>query len=117
MRAARGSYCGEFPQPRIPFRPQPFFGSYSTTGSARGTTPSFTTPQATPGTPTAPSDGSARDGAGTDGRGTDAPKVPDGSSPSDAGGQRFPPSQYDSPPQPDPTVPLPPGLSGDGGDG
>ena len=35
MKVARGSYCGAFPQPKVAFRPQPFFGSYSTTGSAR----------------------------------------------------------------------------------
>ena len=32
MRQAKGSFCGDFPQPKEPFVSTPFFGEYSSTG-------------------------------------------------------------------------------------
>ena len=32
MAAAKGCYCGDFPQPKTPFQAAPFFGKYASTG-------------------------------------------------------------------------------------
>ena len=32
METAKGSYCGDFPQPKTPFKAAPFFGKYASTG-------------------------------------------------------------------------------------
>jgi penicillin-binding protein 1A len=29
MKSAKGKFCGDFPKPKVPFTPQPFFGKYS----------------------------------------------------------------------------------------
>ncbi|HEX7299407.1 MAG TPA: transglycosylase domain-containing protein [Solirubrobacteraceae bacterium] len=29
MKSAHGKFCGDFPKPKVPFTPQPFFGKYS----------------------------------------------------------------------------------------
>src|SRR5919204_263106 len=29
MKSAKGKFCGDFPKPKVPFSPQPFFGKYS----------------------------------------------------------------------------------------
>jgi penicillin-binding protein 1A len=89
MRLARGSFCGSFAPPKEAFISHPFFGKFATgnyynpygTGtSGTYTTPSTTTTPTTT-TPTTPSTG------GTTG-----------------GGTKYPPDQYQSPPQgPPPT--------------
>ena len=33
MKSAHGKFCGDFPQPKVPFAAQPFFGKYSRTGA------------------------------------------------------------------------------------
>ena len=41
MKSAKGKFCGDFPQPKVPFSAQPFFGKYSRTrrqGRARPAT-------------------------------------------------------------------------------
>jgi penicillin-binding protein 1A len=93
MRLARGSFCGGFPLPKEQFVSHPFFGKfatgsysspYSTGGSSTYGSPSTGTTTTTPTTPTTPSTGT------TGGTG--------------AGGTRYPPDQYQSPPQgPPPT--------------
>ena len=29
MKSAKGKFCGDFPKPKVPFTPQPFFGKYA----------------------------------------------------------------------------------------
>jgi penicillin-binding protein 1A len=105
MKVARGSYCGDFRKPRTPFRPRPFFGDYSSTGGARRST-GVTGPSvegAAPSQP-APSGGGGRDDGDGDGTGAPAvPAVPD--VPAVTGNGKYPPSQYDSPPQELPDLP------------
>jgi penicillin-binding protein 1A len=36
MKQAKGSFCGDFPQPKTPFEATPFFGKYATTGAPGG---------------------------------------------------------------------------------
>ncbi len=101
MKVARGKYCGEFPQPKTPFHAVPFSGRY-----ARGsysTPPSstynygYTAPApATPVVPAAPSTGGTGDTGANGGTGG-------------TGGQSYPPTLYESPPQPAPTDGTPPG--------
>jgi penicillin-binding protein 1A len=75
--------CKPWPTPKEPFVSQPFFGRYSSTGAPSGgsDTQTYVSPQ----TGTQPSTGT-----GTT-QGT--------------GGQKYPPDQYASPPQPDPNAP------------
>jgi penicillin-binding protein 1A len=32
MKTAHGKYCGDFPEPKVPFKSSPFFGKYAKTG-------------------------------------------------------------------------------------
>jgi hypothetical protein len=101
MKVARGSSCGDFPQPRVPFVPAPFFGKYAT-GSAGP--PTSTYPGGTyPGATTGPATGGAQSG-GTQSGGTQDNGT--------GGGQKYPPQLYQSPPQPAPTTTTPPGPGG-----
>jgi penicillin-binding protein 1A len=43
MKSAHGKFCGDFPQPKVPFVAQPFFGKYSRTG-ARTAPPTSSSP-------------------------------------------------------------------------
>lgn len=93
MRTAHGDFCGDFPQPKRPFKAQPFFGKYATTGvpgnkagdydsSGAGDAQSFETGGAqSPGDQQQQSQG----GGGT-------------------GNSNYPSDQYASPPQPPPNV-------------
>ncbi|MEA2278301.1 MAG: penicillin-binding protein [Solirubrobacteraceae bacterium] len=99
MKSARGSYCGDFPQPTVPFQPQPFFGKFA---NGNFVDPSLTSPQ---GTSTGGTDGKGKGGQGKDnGKG---------------GGTQFPPDAYATPPQQPPaTTPAPaPGAPADPGQG
>src|SRR6185312_6587124 len=98
MRQAKGSYCGDFPQPKDPFVASPFYGKYSTTGAdklgygSRGESDSGSTDQTAPeSTPTPDSQNN---------NGTDS-----------TGGTTFDPGAYESPPQ------GPPDTGNGNGDG
>ena len=80
MKSVIGGFCGDFPQPKVPFSSSPFFGKYSSNGGGGvdlGNGESETTPDAPAPTPAAP------------------PST--GGDPS--GGTEFDPEQYESPPQ------------------
>ena len=79
MKVAKGSFCGDFPLPTEPFKPEPFFGKYSKTGvkGNQATVPSTTT-------------------------GTSAPTT---TQPTGNGGTTYDPTLYASPPQKGPSTP------------
>ena len=86
--AMQGRPCNEFPEPKEPFEAKPFFGKYASTG-----------------TPGDGYDELSEDGdEATDTTGDDKTK--------DEADKKYPPSQYESPPQPAPT-PAPQGGGGD----
>jgi penicillin-binding protein 1A len=90
MATAVGKDCEDFPKPRQPFSPVPFFGKHSTTGSAPTSRPDYDPSLTGPGAP-AP---------GTGGAEPDLPATP----PSDGdggggGGEGYNPDLYESPPQ------------------
>jgi hypothetical protein len=105
MQVARGRYCGGFPKPGTPFQPRPFFGEYSSTGGARrGTGVTGPAVEGAAPSPQAPSGDGGDDGGG--GAGTGAPSVPAVPDvPGVTGKGKYPPSQYDSPPQELPDLP------------
>jgi penicillin-binding protein 1A len=80
MKVAKGSYCGDFAQPKEPFKPEPFFGRYSKTGvqGNQATVPSTTSTSTS--TPTTPQS-------------------------SGNGGTTYDPTLYASPPQKSPATP------------
>ena len=89
MKSVIGGFCGDFPQPKVPFSSSPFFGEYSSNGGGSvdfGNGESETTPDAPAPAPAAP------------------PST--GGDPS--GGTEFDPEQYEAPPQDSP------GGDGDG---
>jgi penicillin-binding protein 1A len=98
MKVARGSYCGDFPKPNVPFVPAPFFGKYAT---GRAGTPTSAYPGGTyPGaTGPAPTTTGGNQSGGTQDNGT-------------GGGQKYPPQFYQSPPQTAPSTTTPPGHGG-----
>jgi penicillin-binding protein 1A len=111
MKVARGTYCGDFKDPAAPFQARPFFGDYSSSGGTRddlGTDPAD--PDAFGGT--APEAAGGQDDGGTGENGFGTPGTDDDGEADDSdSGRRFPPEQYDSPPQEAP-VPLPGGPGG-----
>src|SRR5919202_3455424 len=113
MKQARGKFCGEFPKPKHPFQPRPFFGKYSHSGGPspnNGTGNGFNNGTGTQG---APVPGASGPGTGqpTSAPGTGQPTSAPASSPG-TGGQSYPPTSYESAPQPAPTsggpAPAPP---------
>ncbi|HEY3189034.1 MAG TPA: transglycosylase domain-containing protein [Solirubrobacteraceae bacterium] len=106
MKVARGSYCGDFPQPKIAFRPRPFFGQYSSTGgSTRETDGTGTGPATGSPTPEAAQGAPSDRGNGPD-NGSSTPSVPGVPNiPGVTGNGKYPPSAYDSPPQGVPALP------------
>jgi penicillin-binding protein 1A len=86
MKIAHGSFCGDFPQPKVPFHSSPFFGHYATTGVKGNQAGSYSTSS---GDSQAPGTGN---GGGTTG----------------GGGTQYPSDQYSAPPQGDPNVQKPP---------
>src|ERR687886_519010 len=105
MKRARGKFCGEFPKPKHPFQPRPFFGKYSHGGG-----PSFNNGNDNgvgtgTGTQGAPVPGASGPGTGqptsapATGQPTSAPANGTGTG---NGGQGYPPGLYESPPQPEP---------------
>jgi hypothetical protein len=109
MRRAKGSYCGDFRSPAQPFVSRPFYGRYSSSppggyyAPAPQYTPGYTPPAYTPPaapqyTPPAPAPAPApaptpapapAPTAATGGAGATAA----------SGGQRYPPTLYESAPQ------------------
>jgi penicillin-binding protein 1A len=87
MKSAHGKFCGDFPKPKVPFAPQPFFGKYSRTGAKESK------PDQRPG--------AAQPGIAPDGQGTGK----------DGGGTKYPPDAYEAPPQGAPTTTQPPAAT------
>jgi penicillin-binding protein 1A len=88
--------CHDWPQPKEPFVAQPFFGKYATQGAPGGKSDNGlgTGTQTTQTTPNdKPANGKSNGGGTTNGTG---------------GGTKYPPSQYESPPQTTPQVEVPP---------
>jgi penicillin-binding protein 1A len=92
MKEAKGKFCGDFPKPKVPFSPQPFFGKYASMHVA------------TPG----------QDQKGKNGKdkGND-----NGQGKGGAGGTKYPPDSYESPPQQTPQTQQPQGGDQPGGTG
>jgi penicillin-binding protein 1A len=80
MKAAHGKFCGDFAQPKTPFRAQPFFGKYSRSGGKLST--GTTAPVAPQRAPSKPDKGQKGEGQAKG-----------------EGGTRYPPDAYESPPQ------------------
>jgi penicillin-binding protein 1A len=92
MSQAKGSFCGDFAQPKEPFVSSPFFGDYASTG----------------GNKLGYNDKPEEEEESTD---EDTDK-PDEEQEEDTGGTEFDPDQYESPPQEDPTTEAPPEQPG-----
>jgi penicillin-binding protein 1A len=84
MKQAKGSYCGDFPEPKDPFVASPFYGKYS-----RGAGSSDSKDESTTTTPTTP-------------QSTSTPTPSAGQQNGTGGTQGFDPGAYESPPQPSP---------------
>jgi penicillin-binding protein 1A len=105
MKTAHGKYCGGFPKPSKPFVSTPFFGKYSKTGiKDNKVDPSSYQTDSNGGSAleTGKSNGNGGTGAGT-GTGAD-------------GTTKYPPDQYQSPPQSAPNTQTP-GTTGGTGTG
>src|ERR687885_210679 len=118
MKKARGKFCGEFPKPKHPFQPRPFFGKYSHSGgpSSNNGTGNNGFDNGT-GTQGAPVPGAS--GPGTaDGQPTSAPANGAGTG---NGGPSDTPGLCRAPPQPPPArggggpPPVPPPAVAAGG--
>jgi penicillin-binding protein 1A len=81
MKSAKGKFCGDFPKPKVPFTPQPFFGKYARMHVA-----------------TPADDKKSKDGKDKNGKGSDGGN-------GGAGGTN--PDAYESPPQKAPTTQQP----------
>jgi penicillin-binding protein 1A len=92
MKQARGKFCGGFPKPKTPFKAQPFFGKYSRGGGGNFGGNGFN--NGTPGTQGAPVPGASGPGTAA-GQPTSAPAPANNGT----GGQSYPPTLYESPPQ------------------
>jgi len=92
MRQIKGSFCGEFPQPKQPFEAVPFFGRYSKTGvpGNRPENDQFAPTSPTPG-------GEAQQGGGAEDPGN--------------GATTYDPNLYESAPQETPDTQAPPAAA------
>ncbi|HEX4626301.1 MAG TPA: transglycosylase domain-containing protein [Solirubrobacteraceae bacterium] len=90
METAKGSYCGDFPQPKTPFKAAPFFGKYASTGGNGQDT--FDENSVTGG-------GGSAQGFETNGTGGGG-----GGGSTGGGGGKYDKRFYESPPQPQPHV-------------
>jgi penicillin-binding protein 1A len=90
MKQAKGKFCGDFRQPKVPFKPQPFFGKYSKMRAK-------TAPAPAPGATQHEKNGKDRGAKGN-------------------GGTKYPPDAYESPPQQQPQTQQPQGGGEPGGD-
>lgn len=112
MKRASGGFCGDFPAPKTPFEPQPFYGRYA---SGKGSADSAdqvpgtvvpaepgddsATPDTGTSTPTPAPDGGgggSTDGNGGGGSGGGGQDTGTGGG---TGGQGYDPALYESPPQ------------------
>ena len=84
MKQAHGKFCGDFKQPKVPFKPQPFFGKYARMHVAEKPGPAAQSKD-------------QKNGAGK------------GNNDKSGGGTKFPPDAYESPPQQTPTTQQPQG--------
>jgi penicillin-binding protein 1A len=91
METAKGSYCGDFPQPTTPFKAAPFFGKYASTGGNGQDT--FDGNSVTGG-------GGSAQGFETNGTGGGG----GGGGSTGGGGGKYDKRFYASPPQPQPHV-------------
>jgi penicillin-binding protein 1A len=91
METAKGSYCGDFPQPKTPFKAAPFFGKYASTGGNGQDT--FDGNSVTGG-------GGSAQGFETNGTGGGG----GGGGSTGGGGGKYDKRFYASPPQPQPHV-------------
>jgi penicillin-binding protein 1A len=88
MKSAHGKFCGDFPKPKVPFAPQPFFGKYSRTGAKESKGAQQPGAQQQPGIQ-------------PNGQGTGK----------DGGGTKYPPDAYEAPPQTTPNTTAPPAAT------
>jgi penicillin-binding protein 1A len=95
MKVAHGSYCGDFPAPKVPFQSLPFSGRIEMGGIPGNQAGSYQT-NSSGGSGLETGRGTGRSGRGT-GTGT--------------GATSYPPSAYASPPQGTPTTQSPPATS------
>ena len=116
MKTAKGKFCGEFPKPKVPFSPQPFFGKYSRSGAKTTTPDQPTTPGVVPQQGIAPApdpnNGNTQGGKGHgngNGNGNG-----NGQGNGKNGGSKYPPDAYESPPQKAPST-KPPSQNGGAG--
>jgi penicillin-binding protein 1A len=91
MKSAKGKFCGDFPKPKVPFKPQPFFGKYARKHVE------------TKAAPNASQDDKSGKGQDQGAKGN--------------GGTKYPPESYESPPQQTPETQQPPGGDQPGGTG
>jgi len=98
MKTAHGSFCGEFPSPKVPFQSAPFFGKYATTGVKDNKAGDYQTNDSGNGAKKLETGQANGQGTGN-------------------GGSKYPPDQYASPPQGPPNVKTPPAAGGGGGQG
>jgi penicillin-binding protein 1A len=108
MKQAKGKFCGDFPKPKVPFSPQPFFGKYSRSGGkSRNQNQNGTLPggQQQPGAQQTPGDNGKGNGNGNGGQGTNN---------KNGGGTKYPPDAYESPPQGAPTTQQAPAATNGG---
>jgi penicillin-binding protein 1A len=90
MKSAKGKFCGDFPKPKVPFSPQPFFGKYSRI-------PATKTDKNGTATGNKPGAKQKDNGQGTTNK--------------NGGGTKYPPDAYESPPQGTPNTQQPPGTT------
>jgi penicillin-binding protein 1A len=99
MKSAKGKFCGDFPKPKVPFSPQPFFGKYSRTGAGKV--------NADPNAPQVPNQQQQQQPGATT-----TPGPNGGGTGTTGGGTKYPPDAYESPPQGTPNTQSPPGAQG-----
>src|SRR5262249_29465096 len=118
MKSAKGKFCGDFPKPKVPFSPQPFFGKYSRSGGKSTTPDNQTTPGTAgqpgivPAPPPAPNNGGTQANGNGNGNGNDQGNGKSGGK--HGGGSKYPPDAYESPPQKAPST-KPPSQNGGAG--
>jgi penicillin-binding protein 1A len=105
MKKARGRYCGGFAKPKTPFQPRPFFGRYSRGDGKIPQGNGFDN-----GPPSAPVPGASGPATGREPASAPAPAPSTrgqrvASTPT-TGGQSYPPTLYESPPQGAPAAPV-----------
>jgi penicillin-binding protein 1A len=101
MKSAKGKFCGDFPKPKVPFSPKPFFGKFAHEG-IKNAQKDNNTPGA-PQTQITPQD--------------NGPGSGQGKADKNGGGSKYPPDAYESAPQGTPNTQQPQGDQGAGTNG